>query len=597
MTKKRAKSYHLAILAMIMALGVATPSVVYILTVSNAALASEEQPAGTPSTSEPSTSTDTSTTDTDTTPDAETDAPAEGEARVTDAATFQAALDNQAINLLTLTADITTDSNLTFNRPSDKPLKIDLNGHNISATHENARAIDVLRGNLEITGTGKISANAAKGIAVRAYGSDDSNLTGYTTLTIMGDVTLEATSDDYAYGLFLSHNNKHAYGVTIDFRGKINGYNGITINGNIVDKDNCPVFKIADRALIQAASQASHLHDASIADGQGTAIYAAGYAEWQIGAANIAGDTGIGTKAGKFTFTDTKITANGAKIAGTLNNDGINNSGATFQIEDNANYARNVELTILGGAYRSENGDIFYQYGQGDAATRAARASETGALKTLTIKSGLFQADKGAIFDGVEPGVVKLQGGTYGSEIPDIYLSGTQKLVKVDGGWILQNTPTPTPGGDDEKDPSKPDDDQPGSSTDKPNKPSVPGSSSPNTGLNNEIYSPRVVSAVKSAAAAIIAGVLVIAALLLHRYTSRHHLDEAPKTAGRGNRNHATRSSASRSAQTSESSSKSVRTTKSTKSAKITKSAKPSAKSAPARRTTNSRTKSSKAKK
>ncbi len=520
MAKKRAKSYHLAILALIMALGVATPSVVYLIAVGNAALASEQietapETGGSDSTPEGG----------DTTEGAETEDGLgelqEGEIRPVDAAELQAALSNtiagKNVSLITLTQDIKSTANFTFDRPTDQPLVLDLNTYNIEVESENARALDLYRGNLEITGSGTIYASNNDGIAIRVYGSDDSNVTNNTTLTVRRDVTLRAKTTSYAYGILVSHKNNHAYGVNIDFKGEIDGFNGITVNGNIQDQVGAPVIKL-DGAKIQTQTR-------------GTAIYAAGYADWQINDAYINADTGIGMKAGKFILDgNTQITTNGEKTSVTPGNDGIDESGAVFQIEDNANvYAGDIEITINNGNYHSNYGDVFYEYG---AVTREANPS---ALKSLTINSGSFSAGAGKVIEGLDPELVSLKGGSYNPKVDAAYLASNQDLVFVNGSWEIRNTSTPTPGDNDGKDdPANPDDDkdEPGDST----KPSVPGGSSPNTGLNNEIYSPRVVSAVKSAAAAIIAGILVVAALLLHRFTSRHHLEEDPKAAGRGAR-------------------------------------------------------------
>lgn len=526
MAKKRAKSYHLAILALIMALGVATPSVVYLITVGNAALASEQtettpETGGSDSTSEGGDATEETEGEGSETEDGLGELK-EGEVRPADTEEFQAALSNaiagKNVSLITLTQDIKGSANFVFDRPTDQPLVLDLNNHNIEVDSEGARVLDIYRGNLEITGTGTIYASNSDGIAIRVYGSDDSNVTNNTTLTIRRDVTLRATSTSYAYGLFVSHKNNHAYGVNIDFKGEIDGFNGITVNGNIQDQTNAPVIKL-DGARIQTQTR-------------GTAVYAAGYADWQINGTHISADTGIGMKAGKFVLDgDTRITANGEKTAVTPGNDGIDESGAVFQIEDNAGvYAGNIEITINNGNYHSNYGDVFYEYGA------VAREANPSALKSLTINSGSFSAGAGKVIEGLDPESVSLKGGSYNPKVDAAYLTSSQEFVFVNGSWEIRNTTTPTPGGDDGKDdPTNPDDgDKDDQKPDDSTKPSVPGGSLPNTGLNNEIYSPRVVSAVKSAAAAIIAGILVVAALLLHRFTSRHHLEEEPKAAGRG---------------------------------------------------------------
>lgn len=533
MAKKRAKSYHLAILALIMALGIATPSVLYIITVSNNALASSDTSAATQLAEE--------TGDDDTT-DTEDDLgePAADEARPTTAAELQNALDSAAYTTITLTADITIDSNLTFDRAyTETPFVLDLNNHKITATHANARLLDVLKGNLKVTGGGSLVANAAGGVAIRVKGAATPQSTTYTKLTVDKGVILSATAGETSYGFIVSPVNNAAHGVEITFAGEISSYNGITVNGMIQNPESYPVITLTDDAVVRTASRSEYA-DRS-AEGEGGAIYAAGYAKWNIGAALLVGDMGIGMKAGEFTFTGTKITARGLKpdTDPDTNNNGINNGGAVFQIEDNTNYARNIEITINGGTYSSVSGDIFYQYGEGNARARMARAAETGALNSLTINSGTFYAvDGGEIFNGIEPEVVTIQGGTFTGEMGDEYLAANPNLTFENGSWVLKNTSSnpgsSNPGNSDNDgdDTDGSDDQTPGT----PNKPATPGSTSPDTAAPADVYSPRVISAVKSAAAAIIAGILVVLALCLYRFTSRHHLNEAPKPAGRGAR-------------------------------------------------------------
>lgn len=186
---------------------------------------------------------------------------------------------------------------------------LDLNGNSITFA-ENKR-LNIKKGNFIIKGKGKISESKPSTAPVVIYGSINKTDTNYTTVTIEKDVILEGK-----YGSFISlnkdsNNVSHAYGTTVNINGTLKGIKegdsgaGFYINGLLQDVENAPVININSSANL---------------NGNGGAIYAAGYAVWNIKDANLNGkEYGVALKAGKFNFNNTKIENNGEKKEGTYN--------------------------------------------------------------------------------------------------------------------------------------------------------------------------------------------------------------------------------------------------------------------------------------
>ena len=559
MAKKMLRSHHLAILALVLALGVATPIVVATLSEDEAARAADESGS---ETSGKSAEADDSVTDT-------TDTPADTAATAT-IATYEdltAALADAEKTTLTLGADIELSEPLTIARD----LTLDLNAHKITVAEGVKSALIIRQGNVMLTGGEGSSITIGAGVAIWVYGSDNAAASNYTRLTVDSSVMVAASStDDSSYGLAVnrfdaSHNV--AYGVEVDFNGKLSAYNGLTILGHIQHSDNAPVMKIGDGAII----------DAEGAD-DSMALYGAGYGVWTVGAAELTGSSALGVKAGQFTFSDTVMTANGDNQSANTENGGIAGSGAVFQIENNSVYAGGIDITIDGGEYTSMNGHVFYEYGD------ASRA--TSALQNLTINSGTFKAgEDGEIFSGVNTAAVTLAGGSYNQEIPADYLSDDQELVEKDGVWTLEsvssgNQPgitTPDPDDDQDKPEQKPN-----------NKPQTkPSGSTPSTGVHNIT---NHISAIATTTSAVIAGVLVFCALILRRLI--HRRPDKTKSASAKTSREATNSRTKVTGKTPAKSTKALKTAKSsaksarTSATKVSKSAK-STKSAPAAKATS----------
>lgn len=360
-----------------------------------------------------------------------------GDVEISDVATFAQAVISKDVTSITLTSDIIIPNTATyvngvlFYRDLKlAPLEIDLNGHNI--TSEGNYALHTLYGKYNITGTGTIS---SKLIAVVVKGSADINFTEYNTLTIGSGVTLSSQ-----YGVLVDQTAgrnsagqavavPYAYGVNFTFNGTINAMQGLYVQGVIKYTDNPVRVNVGDTAVINAEK---------------FAIYAAGYAQWTIGAAHITGETAIGTKAGGFDLTNTTITATGPFVAGNVKDGGMDSTGTVFQVEHHASYADQIEINIDGGTYTSVNGDVFHEYGLPDSS--AARAT-TLTQADININGGTFAAGANrAIFGGdTEEMDIEITAGTFhGIDTPSFsengYLVGNVHLDA--NGTVVANTPS-----------------------------------------------------------------------------------------------------------------------------------------------------------
>lgn len=293
---------------------------------------------------------------------------------------------------------------------------LDLNGNSITFA-ENER-LNIKKGNFIIKGKGKISESKPSTAPVVIYGSINKTDTNYTTVTIEKDVILEGY-----YGSFISLNkdsNKvsHAYGTTVNINGTLKGINegdsgaGFYINGLLQDVENAPVININSSANL---------------NGNGGAIYAAGYAVWNIKDANLNGkEYGVALKAGKFNFNNTKIENNGEKKEGIYNSNGVDPAGATFQIESNNSYIGKIEINIDGGTYKSVNGDAIYHYmAQKEGTTEKVNNS----LTSLSIKNGTFNGEINLLEEDTKN--VTITGGTFNTDVTKFV--GNKHIVNKNG--------------------------------------------------------------------------------------------------------------------------------------------------------------------
>lgn len=250
---------------------------------------------------------------------------------------------------ITLAADIIVQENILINHD----VAINFNGFSIISpeSRANARVLDIRRGDVVLTGKGKIFAMGKQSIAIRAFGSISSNAQNYTTLTVDEGISLFAPD---SYGIIISPNLGVAYGVTITFSGQIFSHDGIGINGVIRTQDrNFPLIRIKTGASITADET------------NGVAIEAAGAGRWDISSANLSGAAGINLAAGEFNFRHTEVIgrditfnfcpAEAQPVTLTIN-------GGTYIAERGANLAgagnSNVKISLLDGEFYASGPNI-----------------------------------------------------------------------------------------------------------------------------------------------------------------------------------------------------------------------------------------------
>lgn len=248
-------------------------------------------------------------------------------------------------DIITLTNNIKLDDTLKIN----KVVNINLNNYTIEASE---KVFLVENGHLKLSGKGYIKETKPEYGAIMIIGSQNEVDTNYSSVTVDQGVILEGWS-----GIFINHNKNKAYGVVVNLDGDIKAVNdtsgdsgaGIYVNGNIKHKDNSPVINIGDNTKIEST---------------GTGIYAAGYSVYNINGADISGyQSGLGIKSGIFNINNSNIYGYGEDKTPTYgNNNGINASGASIQIESNPNYMGDISLNIENSVLTSKNSNVIYEY-------------------------------------------------------------------------------------------------------------------------------------------------------------------------------------------------------------------------------------------
>lgn len=154
----------------------------------------------------------------------------------------------------------------------DKVVNLNLNGYNVMAP---SLVFQVQSGKFNVIGNDTIKELDPYYGAILVKGSADSSSDNYSVVTVGKDVILEGWS-----GIFVDHVNNSAYGIIVNFAGKINAVNdknvgsgvGIYINGNIKHQDHVMVVNVLDNAEIRSS---------------GNGIYIAGSSTFNIGKAYI----------------------------------------------------------------------------------------------------------------------------------------------------------------------------------------------------------------------------------------------------------------------------------------------------------------------
>ncbi len=308
-------------------------------------------------------------------------------------------LKNPNVTLCRLTRPLEVEESIVINRD----IVIDLGGYSINSQVKNIRVLDIMKGNVALIGSGSIVASNHGGVAVRIRGTDDPEIEKFSSITVGAEVMLQANNNDLSYGLIISPHHRVAYGVVVNFYGVIDAYNGIYINGNITSKKgNIPIINIDNGAAITA-----HADD-------GVAVYAAGYALWNINDATLAAGTSISVKSGRLNLDGPTVSATATSRQKTATIP----RGAVILIEDNTVNMASVDIKIKDGIFVSQDGSVIQEY--------TNCHSKTSSLRALKISGGTFIAGgKRKVFQGLlDHDTTVISGGSFSSDVQDFVKSG-----------------------------------------------------------------------------------------------------------------------------------------------------------------------------
>lgn len=284
---------------------------------------------------------------------------------------------------ITLLDNIITVDNLLIN--SD--VTIDFNDFSIISeeSHSSARVFDLRSGHLTLTGRGKIFAMGKQSVAIRAFGSISSSTPDYTVLDIDKDISLFAPD---SYGIMISPNLGVAYGLTINFYGRIFARDGIGLSGSIRPKDgNLPTINIKPGAVIVADETA------------GVALDAIGHGVWNIESANLSGAAGANLGSGLVNFKRSQVIAR----------------DITFNLC--ASEAQTLKATADGGTYLAER--------------NANVAGTPSPSAKITLKSGKFYAPEPNIAKGVESSAKILTRAVFSHDVAEVLSQISSPIEEV----------------------------------------------------------------------------------------------------------------------------------------------------------------------
>lgn len=294
---------------------------------------------------------------------------------------------------ITLLDNIITVDNLLIN--SD--VTIDFNDFSIISeeSHASARVFDLRSGHLTLTGRGKIFAMGKQSVAIRAFGSISSSTPDYTVLDIDKDISLFAPD---SYGIMISPNLGVAYGLTINFYGRIFARDGIGLSGSIRPKDgNLPTINVKSGAVIVADETA------------GVALDAIGHGVWNIESANLSGAAGANLGSGLVNFKRSQVIAR----------------DITFNLC--ASEAQTLKATADGGTYLAEH--------------NANVAGTPSPSAKITLKSGKFYAPEPNIAKDVESSVKILTRAVFSHDVTGVLSRISSPIEEVTSAKLEAPTP------------------------------------------------------------------------------------------------------------------------------------------------------------
>lgn len=263
-----------------------------------------------------------------------------------------------------------------------------------------------------------LSRNASSALAVSING-------GATVDAAKTNVKIGANAKIVDAGVAIFDTSAAAYGVTVDVYGDISmtksavaSYHSFTTNGNIkpTTGENLPTINFYSGS--------------SITNEGAPAIYAAGYAIWNIEeGTSFTGSEALSIKSGKFNINGGTFVGNGAYVSPDqvqAYNNGSEDTGAAISITGNDGYAAGVELNIKNADVNSVNGYAIFE---------GITSGTNPAVKSMSIEDGTFAGKVGATYAENAKGFIK--GGEYSSEIEDEYVAADLEKEEINGNWYV----------------------------------------------------------------------------------------------------------------------------------------------------------------
>lgn len=266
------------------------------------------------------------------------------------------------------------------------------------------------------------------------FGYPDADTTKRSSLYVGPDcdVVYNDSAEIGAYVVNVFDNNqKAAYGVTVDFQGRMIGNIGLAfyINGDVNKTEgNVPQIHVAMP------------DDSKVSGG----FYAAGYADWDIDSGYFEGSTPLSIKSGTFDISGGTFYATGEyRNPADANSNGSEETGAALSITSNDDYAGNVKVIVTNGTFTSENGHAVYE---GIATESSGSPAAPSSDVLVEIQGGTFRGntEKGDVAITEAENIKVISGGSFSCDVSDYVADGYVVIPSADGTYGAVKADTPS---------------------------------------------------------------------------------------------------------------------------------------------------------
>ena len=303
--------------------------------------------------------------------------------------------------------------------------KITLNMNGFDAGFIQNNNISIYHGGLDITGSGKLYEEEPYYAPVVIYGSNDPNASGYTTVTVGKDVTLEGWAGLFIDKLNANNGGTNAFGIEATVYGTLHsvkdtagaGGHALYVQGTITATEgNVP------RIVLDGATLKTEL---------GNGMYLAGYAETTITDSVIdsssEGSTGIELRAGKLTINgDTQVKGGTGGFTVDPNGNGSTTGNVAMAVVQHTTKLP-TSVTINGGTFTG-GAALFEQNAQKNEEEAVAKIS-------VAVYGGTFQ---GTVYSQNKTDFIA--GGTFSGDVSDQYI--VPGMVQDESGKVVIDTAT-----------------------------------------------------------------------------------------------------------------------------------------------------------